>query len=69
LSFNQAGFRVQAGMVAPGPDDCGAIGIAIDARWRHLQPEVVRAVANAADEIRSVVAPLLQFERRDTSRP
>jgi hypothetical protein len=56
-------------MVAPGPDDCGAIGIAIDARWRHLQPEVVRAVANAADEMRNAVAPLLQFERRDTSRP
>ncbi len=32
-------------------------------------PEVVRAVANAVDEIRNAVAPLLQFERRDISQP
>jgi hypothetical protein len=32
-------------------------------------PDVIRAVADAVDEIRNAVAPLLQFERRDTSRP
>jgi transglutaminase-like putative cysteine protease len=30
-------------------------------------PEIISAVANAVDEIRNAVAPLLQFERRDSS--
>jgi transglutaminase-like putative cysteine protease len=32
-------------------------------------PDVIRAVADAIDEIRNAVAPLLQFARRDNSRP
>jgi hypothetical protein len=37
--------------------------IEADSERRHLRPETIAAVANATDDIRNRVDPILRFER------